>query len=81
MLESLTESRLGLMELLELRRRRARCSFGLEGFRPDCRAKRLRISVKDMTPVNRPDIRAPGRADAETAGKAEERDGNAGPLE
>jgi hypothetical protein len=32
-----------------------------------------------MTPVNRPDIRAPGKAEAETAGKAENNDGDAGP--
>lgn len=66
------------MELLELLRRLARCSLGLDGFSPDCLANRLRISVNEMTPVNRPEIRAPGSADAETAGKDGARDGEAG---
>lgn len=61
---------LGLIELLELLRLRARWSLGLKGFSPLCRAKRFRISVREMTPVKRPEIRAPGKAAAETAGKA-----------
>jgi hypothetical protein len=36
------------------------------------------MSVSEMTPVRRPEIRAPGRAAAETAGKALLRDGDAG---
>lgn len=79
MLEPRAESMLGLIEELELRRRRDRLSLGLKGLRPDWRAKRFRISVSEMTPVNRPEIRAPGRADAETAGKREERAGDTGP--
>lgn len=70
---------LGLIEELELRRRRDRLSLGLKGLRPDWRAKRLRISVNEMTPVNRPEIRAPGRADAETAGKIAPSAGDTGP--
>lgn len=66
-LEPLAESMLGLIELLELRRLRERWSFGLRGCRPDWRAKRFKISVNEMTPVRRPEIRAPGRAAADTA--------------
>jgi hypothetical protein len=36
------------------------------------------MSVNEMTPVRRPDIRAPGNAAAETAGKVPARDGDAG---
>jgi hypothetical protein len=68
---------LGLMELLELRRLRSRWSLGLSGFRPDCRPKRLRISVNEITPVKRPEILAPGIEAAETAGNAPS-DGDAG---
>ncbi len=60
-------SRLGLTELLELRRRLARCSDGSEGFKPLERANKLRISVSETTPVNRPERWAPGRAAAGTA--------------
>jgi len=59
---------LGLMELLELLRLLARDSLGLKGLRPDVRANRLRTSDKEITPIKRPDMRAPGRAAAETAG-------------
>lgn len=61
---------LGLIELLELLRRLSRWSFGLNGCNPLCLAKRFRISVREMTPVKRPEILAPGRAAAETAGNA-----------
>ena len=70
---------LGLMEELELRLRRARLSLGLKGLRPDWRAKRFRISVNEITPVNRPEIRAPGKAEAETAGNAADNAGDVGP--
>jgi hypothetical protein len=58
---------LGLMELLELRRLRSLWSFGLKGLRPDWRAKRFRMSDREITPVKRPEIRAPGKAAADTA--------------
>lgn len=77
-LDPLTESMLGLIELLELRRRRSRESVGLNGFKPDCLAKRLSTSVSDITPVSRPDNLVPGRAAADTAGKEVENDGDAG---
>lgn len=41
------------------------------------RAKRFSISEREITPVNRPEIRAPGKAAAETAGK--EGDGGTDP--
>lgn len=78
MLEPRAESMLGLMELLELRRRLSRCSFGFMGWSPDCRANRLRMSVSETTPVNRPEIRAPGKAAAETAGNVLESAGDVG---
>lgn len=78
MLEFRAESKLGRTELLELRRLRDLWSLGLSGLRPDWRAKRFRISVREMTPVKRPDIRAPGREAAETAGKTPVREGDAG---
>lgn len=77
-LEFRAESILGRTELLELRRLRALDSFGLRGLRPDWRAKRFKMSVSEITPVKRPDIRAPGKAAAETAGKTPPRDGDAG---
>lgn len=77
MLEARPESMLGLIELLELRLLLSRWSLGLRGLRPDCRAKRLRMSVSDTTPVSLPEIRAPGRAAAET-GKALLIDGEVG---
>jgi hypothetical protein len=46
--------------------------------RPEWRAKRFRISVREMTPVKRPEIRAPGKEAAETAGKTPDREGDAG---
>ena len=80
MLDRLVESMLGLIEELELRLRRERLSLGLNGFRPDCRANRFKTSVKEITPVNRPEIRAPGRAEAETVeGNAEDKAGDTGP--
>lgn len=57
---------LGRTELLELLRLRARCSPGSDGRRPDDRANKLRMSVRETTPVRRPDIWAPGSADAGT---------------
>ena len=79
MLDRLAESMLGLIEELELRLRRERLSLGLKGLRPDWRANRFRMSVNEMTPVNRPEIRAPGREDAETAlGKAADNAGDTG---
>ena len=69
---------LGLSELLELLRLLARCSLGLKGCSPLCLAKRFRISVREMTPVRRPEIRAPGKAAAETAGNEVWMDGEAG---
>lgn len=59
-------SMLGRTELLELLRRLARCSPGSDGFRPDDLAKRLRMSVRDTTPLKRPERLAPGRAEAGT---------------
>ena len=79
MLEPLAESMLGRMDELELRLRRDRLSLGLNGLRPDWRAKRFRTSVNEITPVSRPEIRAPGRAEAETAGKVPDRAGDTGP--
>ena len=79
MLDPLAESKLGLIEELELRLRRDLLLFGLKGFKPDWRAKRFRISVNEITPVNRPEIRAPGRAAADTAGKADDNAGDTGP--
>ena len=63
--DPLPNSTLAFIELLELRRRRCLWSLGSDGWSPDWRAKRFRISVKVITPVNRPE--AP--AVAETAGK------------
>lgn len=80
MLELLTESMLGRTDMLELLLLLRLCSFGSEGWRPDWRAKRFRTSVKEMTPVSFPEILAPGRADAETEGKAGKSDGDAGPC-
>lgn len=77
-LEFRAESKLGRTELLELRRLRDLWSLGLRGLRPDWRAKRLRTSVREITPVKRPDIRAPGNDAAETAGKTPASEGDAG---
>lgn len=54
------------MELLELLRRRARCSPGSDGRRPDDFANMFRMSVSEMTPVRRPERWAPGMAAAGT---------------
>jgi len=35
---------------------------------PPARAKRIRISVRETTPTKRPEMRAPGSADAEIEG-------------
>jgi len=72
-------SKLGRTELLLLRRRRARCSPGSAGWRPEDLANRLRISVSDTTPVRRPDRCAPGRAAAGTAALAGMGKGDCGP--
>lgn len=69
---------LGLNEALELFLLLARVSFGSIGLRPDVRAKRLRISDNVITPVKRPEIRAPGRDAADTAGN--EGEGGTEPL-
>lgn len=50
------------LELL-LRRRRLRLSAGSAGLRPLARACRFNMSVRLTTPTNRPDSRAPGKAD------------------
>lgn len=57
-------SRLGRTELLELRLLLARCASGSAGCRPEDLAKRFRMSVRDTTPVKRPDTWAPGIAAA-----------------
>lgn len=77
-LDPLAESILGLIELLELRRLRSLWSLGLKGFNPDWRPKRFKMSVRETTPVRRPEILAPGREAAETAGNAPDIDGEAG---
>lgn len=77
-LEPLIDSMLGLTELLELRRLRSRESLGRRGLRPDWRANRLRTSVNEMTPVRRPESRAPGFEAADTAGNEFENDGDGG---
>jgi hypothetical protein len=56
-------------ELLLLHRRFLLVSLGSCGLRPECRANKFRTSVSDTTPDKRPDIRAPGRADADTDGQ------------
>lgn len=58
---------LGRIELLELLRRRARCSPGSVGCSPVDRANMLRMSVREITPLSLPEMRAPGIADAGTA--------------
>ena len=58
---------LGLMELLELRLRLARCASGSAGWSPVYFANMFRMSVREMTPVSLPDIRAPAMAEAGTA--------------
>lgn len=68
MLFPLNESMLALMELVELLRRLSRCAEGSMGLRPVALAKRLRMSVRDMTPVSLPDMRAPIMAAAGTDG-------------
>jgi len=71
---------LGRKEELELRLRLSLWSFVGAGLSPDWRANKFKISVKEITPVKRPDMRAPGSAEAETAdtGKAPANDGEAG---
>lgn len=64
---ALVKSKLGRMELLELRRRLARCSLGSPGFKPVVLAKMLRTSVNDTTPVSFPERPAPASAEAGTA--------------
>lgn len=63
---TLPPSRLGRIELLELRRLLALCSPGSAGFRPLDRANRFKISVSEITPVSFPDRCAPGSAAAGT---------------
>lgn len=64
---ALVKSMLGRMELLELRRRLARCSLGSPGFKPVVLAKILSTSVKEMTPVSFPERHEPASAEAGTA--------------
>jgi len=75
------ESMLGLTEILELRLLLDLSSLGSDGCRPDCLANRLRTSVRETTPVSRPEIPAPGTADADTAGNEDDNPGEAGPAE
>src|SRR5512140_2493890 len=74
-------SRLGRTELLELRLLRARCSDGSEGRRPLDFANRLRMSVRDTTPVRRPERRAPGSVEAGTDDRLWPGRGDCGPDE
>lgn len=62
------ESRLGRIEELEDFLRLARCSPGSDGRKPVDLANKLRMSVRDTTPLNLPDRCAPGIAEAGTAG-------------
>jgi hypothetical protein len=71
---------LGLTEILELLLLLDLCSLGSKGWSPDCLANRLSTSVRDTTPVSRPDIPAPGNADADTAGNEEDKPGEVGPA-
>jgi len=73
-LDPLPKSMLGLNELLELRRRRCLWPLGSDGCSPECRANRFKMSVKDITPVSRPDM--PVAPD--TAGNAAFNAGEAG---
>lgn len=58
---------LTLLELLRLLRMRS--SEGSAGSRsPPARANKIKMSVNDTTPTRRPEMRAPGRADAEMDG-------------
>lgn len=70
-------SKLGRIELDELRRRLARCSLGSPGRRPVVLANMFRTSVKDMTPVSLPDSREPAKAEAGTAAAGAGDDGAA----
>lgn len=69
---------LGRIELLELLRLRSRWSLGSRGCNPLWRAYRLRMSVREITPVSLPEIPAPGSVDAETTGWEGVKDGEAG---
>ena len=51
-----------------LRRRCRRLSLGSRGDRSDLRAKRFKMSVRDTTPVSRPEMLLPGRDEAEMEG-------------
>ena len=67
--ELLAESRLPRMTSLELEPLlNLLYSPGSVGCSPVALAKRFRISVKETTPFRRPDIYAPGIAEAETTG-------------
>lgn len=72
---TLPPSRLGRIELLELRLLRARCSPGSDGCKPLDRANRFKISVSEMTPVSFPDKCAPAIAAAGTAFEGVEKTG------
>lgn len=68
-LELLAESRLPrTKELLDERRLCRLVSAGSLGLRPLARAKRFKMSVRETTPDRRPDMLAPGRAEANTVG-------------
>lgn len=58
---------LARIELLELLRRLARWAPGSKGCSPVDLANVLRISVREITPLSLPDIRAPIMAEAGTA--------------
>lgn len=70
MLSLLLLSTLRLILELELRLLARRASSGSWGFKPLALANRFKISVRLITPLSRPDILAPGIADAEMAGAA-----------
>lgn len=60
----LDESRLGRIELLELRLRLALSSPGSVGCKPANLANMFSTSVRDMTPLSFPERHAPGNAAA-----------------
>ena len=68
------------MELELLRRRCLRACVGSMDARPEERAKRLRMSVRDTTPLSLPDSSAPVEAEADTDGEGNGR-GPGGDIE
>jgi hypothetical protein len=63
----LLESMEARIELELLRRRCILASLGSDVTNPEDRAKRFKISVRETTPLSRPDKTCPGSADADTA--------------